>query len=160
MVAGAISLTALLWTLSAAPMGALFDRWGARVFAGAALLVAVGLALAAGAREPWQLYLGMGVAFTDEILLAGGFLDRVPDGIARGNSGSAQQKNGCTGEVFTMPFPIFEEEPGQGRLVCSRPMLWTEPGRISKVLPKESIELPHDLPGSRPRGQIQEGGDF
>jgi MFS family permease len=61
VVAGAISLTALLWTLSAAPMGALFDRWGARVFAGAALLAAVGLALAAGAREPWQLYLGMGV---------------------------------------------------------------------------------------------------
>ncbi|HZS00033.1 MAG TPA: MFS transporter [Chloroflexota bacterium] len=61
VVAGAISLTAVLWTLSAAPMGALFDRWGARVFAGAALLAAAGLALAATAREPWQLYLGMGV---------------------------------------------------------------------------------------------------
>jgi MFS family permease len=61
MVAGAISLTALLWALSAAPLGALFDRWGARVFAGAALLAAVGLAVAAGAREPWQLYVGMGV---------------------------------------------------------------------------------------------------
>jgi MFS family permease len=61
VVAGAISLTALLWTLSAPPMGALFDRWGARVFAGAALLAAVGLAVAAGACEPWQLYLGMGV---------------------------------------------------------------------------------------------------
>jgi MFS family permease len=61
VVAGAISLTAVLWTLSAAPMGAAFDRWGARVFAGAALLAAVGLVVAAGAREPWQLYLGMGV---------------------------------------------------------------------------------------------------
>jgi MFS family permease len=61
VVAGAISLTAVLWALSAAPLGALFDRWGPRVFAGAALLAALGLALAAAAISQWQLYLGMGV---------------------------------------------------------------------------------------------------
>ena len=61
LVAGAISLTALLWAASSAPLGVLFDRWGARTFAAAAVLAAVGFVLAAAATEPWQLYLGMGV---------------------------------------------------------------------------------------------------
>ncbi|HEY7061080.1 MAG TPA: MFS transporter [Chloroflexota bacterium] len=61
VVAGAISLTAVLWTLSAAPLGALFDRWGPRVFAACALLAALGLALSAAASAPWQLYASMGV---------------------------------------------------------------------------------------------------
>src|SRR5690349_11441249 len=61
VVAGAISLTAVLWTLSAAPLGALFDRWGPRVFAACALLAALGLALSAAAGAPWQLYVSMGV---------------------------------------------------------------------------------------------------
>jgi MFS family permease len=62
VVAGAIALTALLWTASAAPLGALFDRWGPRVvWSGAALVAAAGFVVAAAATEPWQLYLGVGV---------------------------------------------------------------------------------------------------
>ncbi|HZU07585.1 MAG TPA: MFS transporter [Chloroflexota bacterium] len=62
LTAGAIALNSLLWAASAAPLGALLDRWGPRrVFAGAAVLAGLGLVLAALAHEPWQLYLGMGV---------------------------------------------------------------------------------------------------
>ncbi len=62
VIAGAIALTAVLWTLSAPPLGAAFDRWGPRwVYGGAALVAALGLAFAATTEAPWQLYLGMGV---------------------------------------------------------------------------------------------------
>lgn len=53
VVAGAIALTALLWTASAAPLGALFDRWGPRVvWSGAALVAAAGFVIAAAAPSP------------------------------------------------------------------------------------------------------------
>src|SRR5687767_13941787 len=46
MVAGAIALNNVLWAVSAAPVGALLDRWGPRpVFAGAAILTGLGLTL-------------------------------------------------------------------------------------------------------------------
>jgi MFS family permease len=60
--AGAVSLNAVFWALSAPPLGALLDRWGSRrVFAGAAVASGLGLAVAALAREPWTLYLGLGL---------------------------------------------------------------------------------------------------
>lgn len=62
LTAGAISLHAVVWGLSATPWGALFDRYGPRpVFAAAAVLGGMGLALAAATREPWQLYLSVGL---------------------------------------------------------------------------------------------------
>ena len=62
VVAGAIAVNNILWAVSAAPMGALLDRWGPRpVFAGAAIVTGLGLTLGALSQEPWQLYLGVGV---------------------------------------------------------------------------------------------------
>jgi MFS family permease len=62
VVAGAISLSYILWAMVGVPLGALLDRWGPRrLFAGAAVLTSVGLTLAAVSQEPWQLYLGLGV---------------------------------------------------------------------------------------------------
>src|SRR5262249_40069044 len=62
VTAGALSLQALMRALCAVPVGAALDRWPSRwVFAGAAALAGIGLALAALAREPWQLYLTLGL---------------------------------------------------------------------------------------------------
>jgi MFS family permease len=60
--AAAFAVTALTGVVVAAPMGALFDRWGSRVvFAGAAGLTTLGLLIAAATSEPWHFYLGVGV---------------------------------------------------------------------------------------------------
>jgi MFS family permease len=62
LTAGAIATNALLWAVSAVPVGILLDRWGPRrVFGGAAVLAGLGLVLAATTQQPWQLYLGVGV---------------------------------------------------------------------------------------------------
>jgi predicted MFS family arabinose efflux permease len=61
-IAGAVALSAIVWAVSATPLGALLDRWGPRwTFAGAAALSGLGLLIAAGAQELWQLYLGVGL---------------------------------------------------------------------------------------------------
>jgi MFS family permease len=58
----AIALSGLTGALAAIPLGVLFDRWGPRpVFGGAAVLIGLGLAIAAYTREPWELYLGLAV---------------------------------------------------------------------------------------------------
>jgi predicted MFS family arabinose efflux permease len=62
LTAGAISLNALVSALCAMPLGAVLDRWGGRrAFACAAALSGLGLIIAASTREPWQLYLGVGM---------------------------------------------------------------------------------------------------
>lgn len=62
VTAGALSLQALMRALCSVPVGAALDRWPSRwVFAGAAAIAGIGLALAALAREPWQLYLTFGL---------------------------------------------------------------------------------------------------
>jgi hypothetical protein len=83
-VAGALAFNTLVWAVSAAPVGALLARWGPRrLFAAGALVAGLVLAVAAFAREPWQLYLGVG-------LLAGvGFTPLVlgSQGVVHGRSG-------------------------------------------------------------------------
>jgi MFS family permease len=62
ITAGAIALNALVAAVCSAPRGMLLDRWGGRrVFAGATALTGLGLATAALAREPWQLYAGVSI---------------------------------------------------------------------------------------------------
>src|SRR5262249_44465835 len=60
--ATAIGVNAVASALLVVPSGVLFDRWGPRVlFSVAAVVAGVGFALAALAREPWQLYLTLGL---------------------------------------------------------------------------------------------------
>lgn len=62
VTAGAIAVGAVAWGVSAPLWGALYDRWGPRrVWTTAAVIGGLGLAVAAGTREPWQLYLGVGL---------------------------------------------------------------------------------------------------
>ncbi len=61
-IAGALSVSFVVSTLAAPGWGALMDRWGPRrTLAAAALLAGGGLGVAATTREPWQLYLGLGL---------------------------------------------------------------------------------------------------
>jgi MFS family permease len=62
VTAGSLSLNALVWALSAAPLGMLLDRWGPRrLFTSAALVAGLGLALVATTESVWQVYVGIGL---------------------------------------------------------------------------------------------------
>src|SRR5580765_5610720 len=101
---------------------------------------------------------GVSVALTDNIALAGRFVNRVTDGVARGDAELAQEQHCCGGEVFAMASAGFQQESAKRGVIGAAGWGFTLPHSVSKLALEKTVQRTHRLLGIL-AGQFEFGDD-
>src|SRR5438445_1500 len=82
---------------------------------------------------------GMGIALSDDIFSARGFMNGVTDGVTGGNLQLPQQQNGGGSEIFAMASTVLEQESAEEGFVRAELAPLFLPGAIIEISRKEGL---------------------